>query len=197
MMTNDKLNYIGNLDSAWLGHIQFAVWLTNYLNPAVTVDLGVDHGVSTFSLAVENPGTVYGIDLFQGDFHTGLRNTQDSVENSIKHLDLQNVVIIKGDFNEIAKIWDKEIDILHIDGLHAYEAVKNDFETWSKFLKEDGVIIMHDTYIDIEGFGVKQFFKEITLPKLNFMHSAGLGIVSKNLDLINSIKTNFPEVQSF
>ena len=35
--------------SAWLGHMKFANWLVTLLNPSITVDLGVDHGHSTFS----------------------------------------------------------------------------------------------------------------------------------------------------
>lgn len=49
-----------------------------------------------------------------------------------------NVTFIKGLFDDVAKTWDKKIDILHIDGDHAYESVKHDYETWSPFLKRMG-----------------------------------------------------------
>ena len=81
------------------------------------------------------------------------------------------------------------IDILHIDGDHAYESVKKDFETWSKFVKDDGVILMHDTCV--EYFGVKDFFAEINLPKTNFPQSSGLGVVSKNAELVEKVKRTF------
>jgi hypothetical protein len=55
----------------------------------------------------------------------------------------------------------KEVDILHIDGSHHYEDVKKDFETWSQFVNDDGVILMHDTCVEnFEGmeYGVKKLF---------------------------------------
>lgn len=40
-------------------------------------------------------------------------------------------------------------------------------------------------------YGVKKFFEEIDLPKLTFTHTFGLGVASKNKELIEFIKTNF------
>ena len=110
-------------------------------------------------------------------------------------LHLQNyMTLIEGTFDEIAKTWDKEIDILHIDGSHHYEDVKNDFETWSKFVSDNGIILLHDTCID-NGFGreygVKRFFEEIDLPKFTFTHCYGLGVVCKNSVILEQIKNNF------
>ena len=97
----------------------------------------------------------------------------------------------EGFFDDVAKNWNKEIDILHIDGDHTYESVKNDYETWSPFVKENGVILFHDTCIDTPRFGVKRFFEELDMPKLTFTHTCGLGVASKNKQLIEFIKSNF------
>jgi hypothetical protein len=105
-----------------------------------------------------------------------------------------NVTFIKGLFDDVAKTWDKQIDILHIDGDHAYESVKHDYETWSPFLKENGVILFHDTCIEkLNGnhYGVKKFFEELDLPKVTFTHTFGLGVASKNKELIEFIQNNF------
>lgn len=40
-------------------------------------------------------------------------------------------------------------------------------------------------------YGVEKFFKEIDLPKCNFTHCFGLGVVSKNQKLIEQIKKTF------
>jgi len=85
---------------------------------------------------------------------------------------------------------DKQIDILHIDGIHPYDAVKNDYETWKGFLKEESVIIFHDT----EAFpaDVGRFFDELEMPhKMKFNHSAGLGIATRNLEIMEKIRTTF------
>ena len=197
----DRL-FLTNLDdtpaTAWAGHRNFAEWLVRFINPKVVVDLGVDYGYSTFSFALPRIGHVYGIDNFVGDDYTGIddqRLKYNFVNMKREKLHLQNyMTLIEGTFDEIAKTWDKEIDILHIDGSHHYEDVKNDFETWSKFVSDNGIILLHDTCID-NGFGreygVKRFFEEIDLPKFTFTHCYGLGVVCKNSVILEQIKNNF------
>jgi len=189
-----------HIPSAWIGHENFAVWLVKKMKPSVIVDLGVDYGFSTFAFATPQIGKVYGIDWFEGDKLAGWRNTENHILELLKILKerfgINNVEIIKGDFSEIAKEWKLPIDILHIDGSHKYEDVKKDYETWSKFVKKDGVILFHDVHItaefinpkSIKEFGVERFFDEIDLPKFKFLHSFGLGVVSKNKKIINNIK---------
>lgn len=179
--------------SAWTGHRSFAEWIVDKTNPEVIVDLGIDWGFSTFSLALAGKGKVYGIDLFEGDEHAGRRDTYDSVlsdVDSLKNFGIDNIEIIKDDFNNVAKSWDKTINILHIDGLHTYEAVKNDYLTWSKFLSADGIILIHNTQ---SYEGVKKFFNEIDLPKFEFHHSAGLGVICKNKSIIEQIQNKYDE----
>jgi glycosyltransferase involved in cell wall biosynthesis len=199
----DRL-FLNNLDdtpaTAWGGHRQFAEWLVKELNPKVVVDLGVDWGYSTCSFAIPRIGHTYGIDNFTGDEFVGtdeLREKYDFVMMKREKLHLQdNLTLIEGDFNEVAQTWNKTIDILHIGGSHKYEYIKRDFETWSKFLSDDGVILLHDTAIEsLNGneYGVKKFFEEIDLPKFNIEHSFGLGVVCKNEVLLNHIKNNCPQ----
>ena len=194
----DKL-FLTNLEDipnrSWYGHRLFAEWIVKYLNPEVTVDLGVALGFSTFCFAMPRIGKVYGIDNFIGDDFVGEMNSYSFVCGKRDKLQLHdNVEFIKGDFNEVARTWDKKIDILHIDGSHHYEDVKRDFETWSQFVNDGGVILIHDTCVELyngKEYGVKKFFDEIDLPKCTFTHSFGLGVVSKNEKLIEQIKTTF------
>lgn len=199
----DRL-FLNNLDdtpaTAWGGHRNFAEWLVRFMNPKVIVDLGVDYGFSTFSFAIPRIGHVYGIDNFVGDSFVGEdkeRFKYNFVTMKREKLHLKdNITFIEGSFDEVAKTWDKPIDILHIDGSHHYEDVKKDFETWSKFLSDNGVILLHDTAIESlygNEYGVKKFFEEIDLPKFNIEHSYGLGVVCKNEVLLNHIKNNCPQ----
>jgi hypothetical protein len=177
--------------SAWLGHIEFVMFLVNQFKPQTIVELGVDYGHSTFSLASEGQGTIYAIDSFEGDIHTGIRNTYptvNSVYNTLlkkQFLPRDNIIFIKGYFDNIFAIFDKPIDLIHIDGLHTYEAVKNDFEKWKLKVVHNGIIIMHDitSFPDTVG----KFFNEIEYPKTYVSHSAGLGIICKNEEIINLI----------
>lgn len=195
--------FLTNLDdvpaTAWTGHRGFAEWLVRKINPQVTVDLGTDWGFSAFSFSIPRIGKVYSIDNFTGDKFVGDKygvEKYDYVMNKRKKLLLEDhLEIIQGDFTEVSKTWNNKIDILHIDGDHTYDAVKNDYEVWSKFLSDDGVILFHDTcveeYNENSQYGVKKFFEEINLPKVNFTHTFGLGVVSKNKNLIEFIQNNF------
>ena len=191
-------DFISKIGSAWTGHRDFAEWLVNTIKPKTIVELGVDWGFSSFVFAnalsqVNVFGKVYGVDLFTGDGHAGERDTYDSVKETINKFNIKNLEIIKGDFTEVSKTWNIPINILHIDGYHTYDAVKNDFTNWSKFVKEDGIVLFHDTAV--EYFGIKDFFKELKNGyKLEFKHSAGLGIYTKNKELYQLILSTFENV---
>ena len=53
---------------------------------------------------------------------------------------------------------------------------------------------MHDTMVDNPEFGVGKFFKEIQLPKTNFKHCNGLGVICNDINFISEIKKNFGEL---
>ena len=93
----------------------------------------------------------------------------------------------KGDFREFVKRWPRDIDILHIDGTHDYDAVKRDFEQWSPLVKKGGAILMHDTCSYREHVG--KLFDEIEgYHKHNFEHAMGLGVLTKDKKLAAAIK---------
>ena len=185
---------LGSIPSGWnyppKSHRQFVEWLINRIKPEVTVELGVDYGYSSFlmSLCQENP--VYGIDCFDVSVHGPREDDDYQFVMSVKEkLGLDNLKIIKGYFDEVAKEWNKEIDLLHIDGLHDYANCKNDCDTWAPLIKEDGVILCHDTISNPDGVGL--FFSQLEVPKVNFTNSFGLGVASNNVDLIEEIKQTF------
>jgi hypothetical protein len=188
-----SLDWVESITSAWTGHRTFAEWLVWTTFPETIVELGVDYGYSTFVFANAlkgTSGTIYGVDFFMGDVHTGYRNTYESVKKNIADHNVTNLELVIGDFDSISKLWRSPIDILHIDGLHTYEAVKNDFTRWSPFVKEEGVVLFHD--IAVQSFGVKEFFRELTGGyKLFFLHSAGLGIFTRNKELRDKILNAF------
>ena len=195
-------DYLTHVPSAWKGHRFFAEWLVKHMKPQQVVDLGVDYGFSTLSFAIasrENgTGIVTGIDAFQGDPMTGIRNTHQVVLDIIEKANFNNIEIIKGDFNEVSKTWNRTIDILHIDGFHSYEAVSNDFKTWSTFLAEDGIILFHDINVPNPAFGVIHLFRELEGGhKLYFLHTYGLGIFTKNTALYNEIKEQFKNIYDY
>jgi predicted O-methyltransferase YrrM len=194
-LPDDKVEEIlGAIPSGWnyppKSHREFVDWLINRIKPEVTVELGVDYGYSSFLMALCQDNPVYGIDCFDVSVHGPREDDDYQFVMSVKEkLGLDNLEIIKGYFDDVSKTWDKEIDLLHIDGLHDYENCKNDCDTWAPLVKEDGVILFHDTVSNPDGAGL--FFSQLEVPKVNFTNSFGLGVASNNANLIEEIKQTF------
>ena len=191
---SDVENILGNIPSGWncppTSHRGFVEWLIDRIKPEVTVELGVDYGYSSFLMALCQENPVYGVDCFDVSVHGPREDDDYNFVMSVKEkLGLDNLEIIKGYFDDVAKTWDKEIDLLHIDGLHDYDNCKNDCYTWAPFVKEEGVILFHDTVSNPDGAGL--FFSQLEVPKVNFTNSFGLGVASNNVELIQEIKETF------
>lgn len=172
---------------SWLGHIPFAAWLIEVARPRVFVELGSYSGTSYFSfcqavLACEAETKCIAIDTWEGDDHTG--GYGESVYQEFVGYNDANFkefsTYLRMRFEEAnPSFQDGSIDLLHIDGLHTYDAVKLDFETWLPKMSSRGVILFHDTAVEREGFGVNTFWSEVcvTYPSFNFSHSNGLGVL--------------------
>lgn len=185
--------------TAWRGHCWFAMWLVNRLRPSVVVDLGVDFGYSTFCFAAPGHGVVYAVDIFGSDTEQGGHGQRSSdhfrhvVERQqlLRHtLGIDNAQLMPGSFEAAAKTfsqWQWPIDILHIDGLHTFAAVAHDYETWRPLLRKEGpwVVLFHDIGAFPE---VRRFFDSLPGHKHSFMHSAGLGVLASDADLLSDVE---------
>ena len=178
----------------WVEHIPFAFFLTKMLKPNNLVELGVHTGNSfnAFCQVTKRENIAckcYGVDLWQGDAHAGFY--KDAIYNTLRdqvHKDYPGIAtLVRKDFNvAVDDFADNTIDILHIDGLHSYEAVKNDFDVWLSKISAQGVVLFHDTQVRERGFGVYQFWEEISskYPNYEFKFGNGLGVlaVGKNVN---------------
>ncbi|HTA27908.1 MAG TPA: class I SAM-dependent methyltransferase [Bacteroidia bacterium] len=176
------------LYTSWLGHIPFAFYLIPRLKPLLVVELGTHMGNSFFAFcqSAKEAGlstTCYAVDTWLGDNHTGYY--VDDIYADVLKYQRENypddAVLFRMTFDEAPiKFKDGSIDLLHIDGLHTYEAVKHDFETWLPKLSGKAVVLFHDTQIKLKDFGVWKFWEEISkiYPSFEFYHSNGLGVLS-------------------
>ena len=172
----------------WAGHIPFAAWLMAIMRPRTLVELGVYSGISylTFCQAAsihQIPLRMWGVDTWQGDAHAGSYDGVQILQTLRKHHDARYShfsTLLQKTFDEaLTDIADGSVDVLHIDGLHTYDAVRHDFETWQPKLSERAVVLFHDTTVHQGDFGVWRYWEELTqrFPSLSFTHSNGLGVL--------------------
>ena len=172
-------------NTSWHGHQKFAIDLVKTMKPRNIVELGVHKGDSYFSFCqgvkeADIPCWTFGIDTWKGDVHAGfyVEDVFESVSSYNRQHYEEFSVLIRSTFSEARQRFQtKSIDILHIDGLHTYEAVTQDFNEWKFALSDKGIILFHD--ITVPHFGVNRLFEEQkhSFPHFSFEHSHGLGIL--------------------
>jgi hypothetical protein len=166
----------------------FARWLIGRMEPKIFVELGTHTGNSYFSFCqgVQEEGLstkCFAVDTWKGDAQAGLYD--ESVLKLVEQNNQTNYskfsTLYRMTFDEaLGRFQDRSVDLLHIDGLHTYEAVRHDFETWLPKLSPGGLVLFHDIKIKERNFGVWKFWSELKkqYPRcLEFEHSAGLGIL--------------------
>jgi hypothetical protein len=173
---------------SWVGHIPFAFFLIEQLEPSIFVELGVHTGNSynAFCQAVSLLKTqtrCFGVDTWRGDEHAGFyeENVYKNLAGYQKSRYKDFSKLLKMTFDKALKNFDdKSIDLLHIDGMHTYKAVKHDFDSWLPKMSNKGVILLHDTQVFEKEFGVFKLWEEISnvYPSIEFFHGFGLGVVA-------------------
>lgn len=127
--------------------------MINYVNSImptktmILIEIGAWVGVSTIEFA-KHFASVIAIDPWQnniGDITNNydMNQAYEEYKNRISKFD--NITTIKEfSYNIANKIDNSTIDIVYIDGLHTYEAVKKDIELFMPKIKKRGFISGHD-----------------------------------------------------
>jgi hypothetical protein len=174
-------------DSAWIEHGPFAFWLVDALRPRTIVELGCYSGFSYFAfcqavhtLALDTQ--CHAVDTWRGDDHTGFYGEQVyakvNAHNQAHYAAFST--LLRTEFNDASQYFPAgTIDLLHIDGMHTYEAVKGDFEHWRPRLSPRAVVLFHDINVRERGFGVARLWEELSaqFKSFAFLHGHGLGVL--------------------
>ncbi len=175
--------------STWVDHMPFGYDLIAALRPSKLVELGTHKGLSFYTFCqsmVEHDvdGVCYAVDCWEGDDHTGAYGEDifNEVSEHVREYYRGVAYLLRMLFQDAAKQFDADsIDILHIDGLHTYEAVREDFETWYPKVKPGGILLFHDVEARIKDFGAWKYWQELEqdYSTFKFNHGFGLGVLQK------------------
>ena len=186
---------------SWQSHIPFAFFIIAALRPAVLVELGTHKAdsYSAFCQTVKNlelPTRCFAIDTWQGDEHAG--NYDDAIYNDVSRHNQTHFAdfstLVRARFEDaVTRFADGSVDLLHIDGLHTYEAVRNDFETWQPKLSDRAIVLFHDTQVRDGDFGVWKFWAELsaTYRTQEFRHGHGLGVLAYGTHIATGLEAFF------
>jgi len=123
----------------------------------VIVEVGSWKGKSTICLG---KGSKEGkqVKIYAIDPHTGSAETQkeygkiytfEEFKKNIKNAEIDDIIVpfVKTS-KEVAKDFDKPVELIFIDGGHEYEFVKLDFDLWFPKVINGGTMAFHDSALD-------------------------------------------------
>jgi len=133
---------------------QRLTWLAARVPPALSiVEIGSLRGRSTARLglgAAAGLGAhVYAIDMW-GPYSpaSGLKGGDQHRERFDINMEMfgltERVTPIRADSREVAKVWQRQIGLLFIDGEHTYKGIQADYEGFHKHIPEGGWLAIHD-----------------------------------------------------
>lgn len=171
----------------WIGHIPFVYDLVKQMKPQRIVELGTHTGNSFLAMceSVYDHGmktSVYAVDTWRGEPHSG-RYAATVYDDLLAYTNRRYpfAKLLRKSFDEASQDFESgSVDLLHIDGLHTYEAVRHDYQQWLAKMRSPSVLLFHDIVETRDDFGVYRLWGQLKQEyehTFEFTHNHGLGIV--------------------
>jgi FtsZ-binding cell division protein ZapB len=182
---------------SWHGHIPFAFALVDSFHPRVIVELGVHKGDSYCAFceavsALRMDTKCYAVDTWEGDPQAGYYGEEVYQDLKSYHDPRYGAFskMVRERFSAAVQSFeDGVIDLLHIDGMHTYDAVSYDFATWVPKLSHRSIVLLHDIGVREGDFGVWRLWEQLAnrYPSFEFHHSSGLGVLGVGPDAVKEV----------
>lgn len=110
-------------------------------------EIGAYKGKSTKALT-SSGRSGYVIDWFKGspEHEKGTFTYPEFYSNLRKEILTEQIKVLPGNSYDVYRYVFDPISLLFIDADHSYEGVKNDFELYTKKVKQNGIIVIHDSW---------------------------------------------------
>ncbi len=177
-----------DIPGSWVGHTPFAAWLIAELTPACLVELGTHSANSYFAFceSVVNNGLetrCFAVDTWAGDSQASFYS--EAVYERVARINEEEYApfstLLRCTFDDaLEQFGERSIELLHIDGLHTFEAVSHDFTSWLPKLAPGAVVLFHDIEARHDDFGVYTLWEDLCRTyqfTFSFEHSWGLGVL--------------------
>lgn len=171
--------------SAWAGLGTIGYEIVRHFKPRRCVELGSFGGFSTcaMGLALRDlrlGGIIAAVDTWEGDADTKRYGSEvyEAFLSARRELGLEQVIQpMRMTFQEASRLIEPGIDLLHIDALHRFRAVRRDFRLFRPLLAPNALVLFHD--VNTVFRGMRLFWRLISAryPSCLIPYSQGLGII--------------------
>lgn len=122
------------------------------------VEIGVAEGASATALrqGMAADGIIYLIDPFHLSRFRPLNFVKRAAQRAVASYPRGQAVWIEAFSCEAARSWQRDIDLLFVDGDHRESAVERDWQEWSSHVVSGGLVIFHDARIFAGGWTLKE-----------------------------------------
>jgi len=179
--------------------------LTRSIKPTTCVEIGSACGKSACYIGMALKENGFGR-LFAIDPHSptgwndpGPVDSLEAFRANVAALGVdEQIMIVRSTSQQAAQGWDRQIDLLFIDGDHTYEGVKRDWELFNPHVRPFGIVVFHDTAWELPPFCDRDYARaDMGVPRfVDELRRQGYPVLTINKDfgftLVQTVRGGCP-----